>query len=305
MAPMTSIRPPTDFSLPFFAYGLFRPGQLGFSRIREYAETFDASAAATGDLLHRDGLPILVAHGGYHIGGTLIWFTPGRAEEAYTAIGAMEPEKLYRWETMTIEDCGGTQVRANVLVGVKPMRGTGGERIHPDEWDGRHDPLFTTALDVVQETLQANQVDDGSLRPLFRLQMAYLLLWSAIERYASLRYNLGEDVTRKICSLADEPAFQDALKHKVRGGREVYSAKAPEDKFVLDSQNPKRSLDYYYQVRSNITHRGKGVNRDFEIVKSSLEELLPIFREVLTAAFQDAETNPHLRRHARSAMPKN
>jgi hypothetical protein len=111
---------------------------------------------------------------------------------------------------------------------------------------------------------------------------------SAIERYASLRHSLGEDVTRRICSLAGEPAFQAALRHRVRGRREVYSAKAPEDKFVLDPQNPKRSLDYYYQVRSNITHRGYGVNRDFTIVKCSLEELLSIFHDVLKTAFQDA-----------------
>ena len=48
------------------------------------------------------------------------------------------------------------------------------------------------------------------------------------------------------------------------------------------------ALEYYYQVRSNVTHRGKGIIRDFEIIKFSIEELLPIFRDVLITAFQDA-----------------
>ena len=43
-------------------------------------------------------------------------------------------------------------------------------------------------------------------------------------------------------------------------------------------------MQYYYQVRSNITHRGKGVAQDYELLRDSLSELLPIFRKVLEAA---------------------
>jgi hypothetical protein len=286
---MNAMRPPGDVLLPFFAYGFFRPGQLGFIRIRQYVERVDRSAAGTGDILLRDGLPILVREGGYRIPGALIWFGQGQGVDAYASIAAMEPEKLYRWETITINDSRGEKIGANALVGVKPMRGSSGEGINIEEWDGAHDPLFTTALDVIGETLEANASDDGSLRPFFRLQMAYLLLWTAIERYVSLRYSLGEDVVRKVELLADETAFREALHETVQGTRKVFSAKAPEDKFVLDARNPKGSVKYYYQVRSNITHRGKGVNREFEMVKLSLQELLPIFRRVLVTAFQDSK----------------
>jgi hypothetical protein len=51
---------------------------------------------------------------------------------------------------------------------------------------------------------------------------------------------------------------------------------------------PEKAVGYYYQVRSNIIHRGKGAVRDFGLLKTSLEELLPIFREVLKTAEQDA-----------------
>ena len=49
-----------------------------------------------------------------------------------------------------------------------------------------------------------------------------------------------------------------------------------------------KSVAYYYQVRSNITHRGKGAVRDYDMLRDSLTELLPIFREVLEAAERDA-----------------
>ena len=156
-----------------------------------------------------------------------------------------------------------------------------------DEWNGWNDPLFTAALDVVEETLTSNDFQ-WDLKPLFRLQMAYLLLWSSIERYVSLRYHLGDKVMEKVSQLACEPAFAAGLLQHVKEHREVYRADRPDQREVLDPQSPEKALAYYYQVRSNMTHRGKGVVRDHERVMKSLTELLPIFREVLKAAERDA-----------------
>jgi len=141
---------------------------------------------------------------------------------------------------------------------------------------------------VVQETLTDSQKFNSDLKPLFRLQMAYLLLWSSIERYVSLRYHLGGKVSEKVNQLADEPPFAEALRREVTGTREVYRADRPTERAVLDPNQPRRALDYYYRVRSNITHRGKGVLRDHLILQYSLAELLPIFRAVLKAAQDDA-----------------
>jgi len=65
-----------------------------------------------------------------------------------------------------------------------------------DEWNGRDDPLFTVALDVVTKLCNRIALRVG-FEPLFRLEMAYLLLWTSIERYASLRYHLGDKATKK------------------------------------------------------------------------------------------------------------
>ena len=114
--------------------------------------------------------------------------------------------------------------------------------------------------------------------------MAYLLLWSAFERYVSLRYHLGNKVIEKVNKLADEHAFSSGLLKHVAQRREVYRADRPDQKALLDPQRPRKALEYYYQIRSNIVHRGKAVVRDHDRVLNSLTELLLIFRDVLKAA---------------------
>jgi hypothetical protein len=134
--------------------------------------------------------------------------------------------------------------------------------------------------------LKANSEFGWDFRALLRLQMAYTLLWSAIERYAGLKYHLGEKATRKVLQIADEKCFADTLKKIVQNKREVYSTTNLE-KCTLDPDNPKKSIEYYYQVRSNAVHRGKAVVRDFDTLKSSLGELHAIFTDMLADAFKN------------------
>ena len=271
---------PADIDRPFFAYGLFRPGQLAFFQLRELVSKVTDPAHVAGSLLLRDGLPIIDSAGHGRVKGALVTFLPERATAAYDRISAMEPDRHYRWHEAQADG-----KPANVLVGRSP--GKGSVPCEDDEWNGWNDPLFTAALDVVEETLTSNDFQ-WDLKPLFRLQMAYLLLWSSIERYVSLRYHLGDKVMEKVCQLAFEPAFAAGLLRHVRDRREVYRADRPDQREVLDPQSPEKALAYYYQVRSNMAHRGKGVVWDHERVLKALTELLPIFREVLKAAERDA-----------------
>lgn len=274
------MEPPTNIGRPFFAYGLFRPGQLAFFQLRELISEVTDPAQVPGNLLLRDGLPIIDSAGHGRVTGALVTFLPERAAAAYDRISAMEPDKHYRWHEAQADG-----KPANVLVGRSPRKGS--VPCEDDEWNGWNDPLFTAALDVVEETLTSNDFQ-WDLKPLFRLQMAYLLLWSSIERYVSLRYHLGDKVMEKVSQLACEPAFVAGLLQHVKERRKVYRADRPDQRVILDPQFPEKALAYYYQVRSNMTHRGKGVVRDHERVKKSLAELLPIFREVLKAAERDA-----------------
>jgi hypothetical protein len=116
----------------------------------------------------------------------------------------------------------------------------------------------------------------------FRYQMAYLLLWTAIERYCTLRWGFGADPVQRVKMLAREPVFAAALKRHIRQPRTVYRADKPTaSPEKLDMENPLASLRFYYQVRSNIAHRGKSIHDERELVRTTLEQLTVIFREVL------------------------
>lgn len=281
------MKPPFYLNRPFFAYGLFAPGQLGFLQLKELVREIVEPSRVSGSLMLRDGLPIIDPGGSRQVLGASLRFKDSQAaEDAYNRISKLEPDRHYRWGEARADG-----ILVNLLIGKSPRKGS--VTFEGTKWDGWDDPLLTSALDVVEETLKSQQKFEWDLKPLFRLQMAYLLLWSAIERYVSLRYHFGDKVTEKVNHLADEPAFATGLRGNVKSKREVYRADRPDEKVVLDPERPEKALSYYYQIRSNITHRGKGVARDHERVLCSLGELLTIFRGVIQSARRDARVGRH------------
>ena len=273
---------PTNINLPFFAYGIFKPGQLAFFQLKGLVKKIIEPATIQGCLLMRDGLPIIDFNQQGSVNGVLLEFYPEMTHEAYDRISQMEPDKHYHWREANL-----LQVRANVLAGKSPRKGSAS--CDEQDWNGWNDPLFTAALEVVEETIASpDSKFNWNMKPLFRLQMAYLLLWSAVERYASLRYHLGTKVAEKVIQIAKEPAFAESLQKHVFEKREIFRADRPGEKEVLDMEKPEKAIKYYYQVRSNITHRGKGIVRDFGVLEKSITELLAIFRDVIKEAEIDA-----------------
>lgn len=286
---------PDDLSLPFFAYGIFQPEELAFLQLKNYVADEPNRSVIKGTLRVRDGIPIVDPEGQEPIDGWLLTFGD-KAKDAYDAIAAMEPKSQYIWATTRTE---GEEVEVNYLAGKSPKKGSLplNEILWEWPWKGRKDPLFTDALEVVQETLDLNsekkfRSDPQNLKPLFRLEMAYLLLWTSIERYTALRYSLGPKPWERVKRIADEPAFMRALQEIVEPKsppRTVNRADHPTKKATLDYNNPLESVVYYYQIRSNLVHRGKAVYDDYETLSLSLRELLSIFRCVLEAAFEESK----------------
>lgn len=270
---------PNDTALPFFAYGIFKPGQLCFPRIEDLIrETVEVKV--NGILKERDGIPLLIESVYSKIKGYLIYFNSGSEGDAYRRIIEIEPDEVYQWSEIKVNN----DIISNVLLGRKKQRGSS-DLEHVGEWDGRNDPFFVQGLDEVETILKNNSKFDWEYKSLFRLQMAYTFLWSAIERYAGLKYHLGKKTNEKVYQIANEKCFAESLKKNVKGVREVFST-TDLNSYKLDPEDPKKSLKYYYQVRSNAVHRGKGVIRDFNTIKLSLEELLAIFKDMLGEAFK-------------------
>ncbi|HUT54551.1 MAG TPA: transposase [bacterium] len=276
---------PPNTSLPFFAYGIFKPGQLCFFRIKDFVKEFHAGTV-NGSLKERDGIPLLITdESGEGIKGHLIHFRNGEEESAYNRIVEIEPDEVYQWKEVKVNKVNeGTLANANALIGRRYQKGSS-DLEHEVEWDGINDPLFKQGIEEISKILEENSEFDWDYKSLFRLEMGYMLLWSAIERYAGLKYHFGKEVMKNVHQVAAEKKFADSLHKNVKNKRDIFSTNL--DKYTLDTDDPKKSIDYYYQVRSNAVHRGKGVERDFEILKTSLEELLAIFNDLLDEAFPE------------------
>jgi hypothetical protein len=259
-------------NLPFFSYGFFRPGEISYLGIKDFvlsAKVFSIE----GDLVLRDGITLFKDSITQNVDGYLISFLPEFASDAYSFINSLEPAKLFKWKE---KEFNGNLF--NILYGIKPDKGS--DDIRETDWQTVWgDPFFTSALDVLSE--MPNERFDWNLKPLFKLQMKYMLLWTILERFTFLRYSLGGGPSARNKLLADNIYFKEALYEFVNEERIAYSSENPDNKTTLNNSNPKKSLEYYYQVRCNITHRGKAVTRDHHTVEKSFDELFKITRYIL------------------------
>jgi hypothetical protein len=281
---------PVDTSLPFFSYGIFRVGGISFISVKEHIKNIEKNKRAVGQLLVRDGIPMLdTEEQSFYADGDIFYFKEAEIEDAYKKIIELEPEKYYTWEEQEIDG-----VKVNLLSGVKAKKGSVvAENSLWDSWND--DPLFNTAFEIIDEDLPNLGINFIDGKKFLKLQMLYLLLWTSIERYLGLRYSFrGADTLVKIRSLAENKNFMEILAKRGAnsGYREIYSTDKVENARRFNSNNAKKSLDYYYQVRCNITHRGKAALGDSALVEKCLVDLTAIFKEFLAAEKRDAENTP-------------
>ena len=278
-----SLKPPSDINLPFFAYGIFKPGQLAYSKIEQYVEKYEKSQI-DHIMLIRDGVPIITKEIDNYskTNGYIIYFKEEDKEKAYKTISNTKSSALYEWDTIDLDN---TQV--NVLFGVNPILGSSVPEYDDGNFNGKNDPFFKEAIELIEENLKSISSDHLDVKEFFELQMNYMLLWSAIDRYTSLKYN-EESKGKNNRKFANEKAFQEGLKKYVnpKSRRKVYSADGIK-MYKLDAENPEGSLKYYYTIRCNVVHRGKAIIHDKSMLKSSLEELLNIFKDVLNDTFEE------------------
>ena len=297
---------------PFFAYGIFKPGQIAFSRIKDYVwkeEPCDVSR----EMKMRDGVPLIENEESQRITrGYVIYFNKEDREDAYKIISETHPFQLYEWDTISVDG-----IICNVLIGKDMEKGC-----HPslddndryvDDYDGRNDPYFEKLIHFLRcEMKHENRSEiyrcsscDCSCGPdvckfysedcrfysesheFYKLQMQYMLLWSGIDRYCSLKYGAYLDQWELRSKLADDDVFNDSLqdcwdKKKIRRKRNVYTTLLVERKL---NRKPWYAINFYYTIRCNVVHRGKEKRIEESILRESLHELLDIFEGVINNTF--------------------
>jgi hypothetical protein len=128
---------PDDPSLPFFAYGLLKPGELAFPQVERFVIS-EKRATAPGTLWLRDGIPLFDPEGDGEVDGRLLWFDATRIEEAWSIVTSFEPATQYRWSVVEAH-AQREREPANVLEGRQLQDGTSGENF--EEWSAGRDPI--------------------------------------------------------------------------------------------------------------------------------------------------------------------
>jgi len=273
-----------DTTLPYLAYGSLRPGEPAHRRIGRWVESAQ-DVQVRGALLVRDGLPLLRYGGGDRIAGNLIKFKKEKQGEAYAAIQAFEPGRHYRWMQVEI-----AEERANVLVGLHITDEESTYSLFDEtSWSSWRDPVFSHGLALVRSVVESAGVSRFASAPgdafewqrFFSLQMAYLLLWSAIERYCSLAYGSDLAPEKKVGRLAKDDLVRESLR-LIERRDEVHDVRDPNVVWRLGT-SPYDSLNYYRQVRNNLSHRGKGAWYDAEKVRLSLAEMTAVMETLISS----------------------
>lgn len=281
---MKILDPPDDLARPFFAYGLLKPVEPAFALVKPFAARQE-SAEVRGTLRLRDGIPLLDPDTSGRVTGWLLWFDPARISMAWSVVCSFEPPAQYKW-SVTQAHSGEQEITANVLVGKKLHTGTAPETVQL--WSARHDPVFHEGLAEVRRLVAEAAPDGVGSQPdtpelwqmFFRLQSAYLLLWSIVERFTAFRFGPGLDPWPRIVRLNQDATFREAV---VAGGAKpdvVIDARDPETRYRLAADGT-GAAKYFYQVRSNLSHRGKSAFKDSQLVYKSVTELEAAMRILL------------------------
>ena len=271
---------PSNENLPLFVYGALKPGLPAFETVRQWVRSF-ASDSVTGELFVRDGLPLLRTSQHGVVEGHLLHWHSGMEREAYAAICAFEPRTHYMWSEVMLQ----SGAQANALAIRFPNKGNP-QHLESSSWKLSDDPAFGPGLDEVQCVLaEVDQMlsnsSDSDWQLFFRSQMAYLLLWSILERLSALCFGPGLDPMERVIRLPELRGMPEVVKTHVHRSDKVSDSRNPDQTYRLNADNAKSSFLYYYQIRSNLSHRGKGMFNEFNKVHSSLRELLAITRQFL------------------------
>jgi len=275
---------PTNPDLPYFAYDAFKPGQVAFPVIKYFVQDI-RECKVNLSLKQRNGAPILVDDWrGNNIPtkGFLIYFNDNVVQnydkeyDAYDYICDSKSKSLYEWTEI---DLGFT--RTNVLLAKRNYFGK--DFLDNDgNYQGKKDNGFYGPLEYIYNHL--DEVGEYYTKDdFFKLQMFYMLLWSAIDKYLSLCYG-GWDQRKTVNEWAKWDEFKDAFEKHVDRNDTAYSSQGSRS-FKLNPQNAKWAANYYYQIRCNVVHSGKSNYDDFNKMRQSLYELLMIFWDVLDASF--------------------
>ncbi len=283
-----------------FVYGSLKPGELGFEQIESLVSIDGVAELHDFALYVRDGLPVIGKPAlGDTVSGVLLSIQVGVEEEFWTAVTEYEGTTNYKLENSLPVILDGKEFLAGVFVGRKMGKGNP-ERLYTS-WSSKLDPIFSQSFpllhhDIAENALKFTDVEYdpvGYWSQMNRLLAQYLLLVSILEHLTVVKFggSKKQDPMVRIRKLQQSQGFAKAFSllndGKSNPPINVSDSRAVEDS--LSSSNPEQVLLAWYQVRSNLQHRGKASLFDAKLVQKSCIGLSNFILEYLRLNIKEIE----------------
>jgi hypothetical protein len=266
----------------YFAYDALQPGELAYHHIEDLVTTRQKAWLGDHSLRMRDGLPLLVREHGGRVEGYLLDFRD--PVEGLAAVDSYRSMSLYQRLPTGVEVQTDTGTRhASAFLGKSPDKGAEMDE-RPSRWSSARDTVFAhgvpAAARIARPWLKAVS-HDRTWEAHFHLQAAYLLTFTAVERLATFVFGFNDGPTSRVSELSSLPEWSELFRAaNVRtDGRRIYSSDDL-DREVLGPDG-ERAWDFWYAIRSNLSHRGKGAGRDLDIVRRAFIDVHDMLRLTL------------------------
>ena len=275
---MSNLKLPNNPTLPFLAYGSFKPRELRYNLIEEFVLEFKP-IEIIGLMKEKDGIPIFFTiqtkrYARIQYEAYEIYFKKEIEVQAYQIISENEPNTYYNW--VELQGC-------NILSGIKRIRGL--IEFMDYSWSFKDDPYFSNGLKACKQIFGSHSQSKDFCSEhsvFFCAQAAYMLLWTIIERFCSIKYgNISPN--EKIKKLSNDSEIDWAFIYEIilRNDSIVRSDQKNNKIKLNPSSSIKSILNYYYGLRSNIVHRGKDVFGDIDRINLAFEELVEIVERLI------------------------
>jgi len=290
-----------EHPMKLFVYGSLKPGELGFEQIENFVSNHSAAELHDFALYVRDGLPVIRKQApGETVSGALLSINVGMEEKFWRVAIEYEGSTNYKLENSLPVISEGRELLAGAFIGRKMGKGNP-ERLY-SPWTSKLDPIFSRSFpllhrDIAGNTLKFTDAEHdpvGYWRQMNSLLSQYLLLVSILEHLTVVKFggSKKQEPMVRIRKLQQSQGFASAFNaltdEKNNPPIKVSDSRAVEDS--LSSSNPEQVLLAWYQVRSNLQHRGKASLFDAKLVQKSCVGLSNFLLEYLTMNIKEIES---------------
>lgn len=304
-----------NIKMPYFVYGTLKPEEIAHFQIKEFIERCLPATLDNYALFVRDGVPVIFECNNWKVDGYLVWPYETKYSEFELQVNSYEGERLYSLQEIDVT-CQSNKIKCLTHIGKNQGKSHAEPLFEP--WSSKDDPIFSQAfphLFAEIKKLINNESSDGPEISNWNyyndIASKYLLLVTIIERLAFLycgeffttpeekngKVYYNDRIMKRITTLGKSEQFLHTYENLSGRGVlhhiNVYDSRDANKS--LSTKKPKEAMDAWYQVRSNLQHRGKSAWKDVKIVQDSLVSLANIMSDLLPRFIPALDTSPTFR----------